>query len=220
MDYERFIQNIFASKNRNRSRRFEQEREALKPLPAYRVDDHRDYRVPVGSWSTVRVAHNTYSVPSRLMKHEVLARLHANHVEIHFAGQCICSMERLRGTGKARIDYRHIIGSLVRKPGAFENYRYREEMFPSTVFRQAYDQLIHEDPKHSSRRYLKILEWAAMNSETAMEGSLRQLLDEGEELNLDTLIGMSANPVDEPLDIDIPLPDMMAYDELLREVAV
>src|SRR5262249_11473787 len=131
----------------------------LKPLPPYRLDDHRDYKVPVGIWSTVRVAHNTYSVPSRLIRHEVTARVHANHIEIHFAGQRVCSMDRLRGTGRVRIDYRHVIGSLVRKPGAFENYRYREEMFPSTVFRQAYDHLLEADPAHASKRYLEILEW-------------------------------------------------------------
>jgi hypothetical protein len=129
-------------------------------------------------------------------------------------------MERIRGTGKARIDYRHIIGSLVRKPGAFENYRYREEMFPSTVFRQAYDRLLNDDSRHASRRYLEILEWAALNSESAMEGSLRQVLDQSDELDFDRLVKMSACPVDEPLDIDIPLPDMAAYDELFEGVTV
>jgi hypothetical protein len=192
----------------------------MKPLPAYRLDDFREYKVPVSDWSTVQVARNTYSAPSRLRRYEVTARLHADRVELYFAGQCVAEMERLRGRGKARIDYRHVIGSLVRKPGAFENYRYREEMFPSTVFRQAYDLLVQQDPRHASRRYLKILEWAAMNSESAMEGSLKRLLDSGEELGFDRLVEMSACPVAEPLDINIPVPDMAAYDELLEEVAV
>jgi hypothetical protein len=150
----------------------------------------------------------------------VTARLHADRVELYFAGQCVAEMDRLRGRGKARIDYRHVIGSLVRKPGAFENYRYREEMFPSTVFRQAYDQLMNDDSRHASRRYLAILEWAAMNSESAMECSLRQLLDLGEELDFDRLVEMSECPVAKPLDINIQLPDMAAYDELIEEVAV
>jgi transposase len=219
-DYEHFIWNIFTSKNRNRSRRFEQEREVLKDLPLCRLDDHRDYKVPVGAWSTVRVAHNTYSVPSRLIRHEVTARLYADYVEIHFAGQCICSMERFRGTGKARIDYRHIIGSLVRKPGAFENYRYREGMFPSTIFRQAYDRLVHDNPRRASRKYLEILEWAAINSESAMEAALRQLLESGEDLDFNRLVKLSERPFDKPLEIHIPLPNMTAYDELLKGVAV
>src|SRR5438034_1929711 len=101
----------------------------MKPLPACRLEDYREYRVPVGPWSTVRVGHNTYSVPSRLIRHEVVARLYADHVEIYFAGQRVAEMERIQGEGKASIDYRHVIGSLVRKPGAFERYRYREQMF-------------------------------------------------------------------------------------------
>ena len=192
----------------------------MNPLPAYRLNDYREFKVPVNSGCTIRVAKNTYSAPSRLIRYEVIVRLYAERVEIYFAGQRVAEMDRLRGQGKARIDYRHVIGSLVRKPGAFENYRYREEMFPSTVYRQAYDQIQKGDPRHASRRYLEILEWAATNSEASMEQSLRELLDAGEELDFDRLASMSERPVEKPLDIDIPLPDMQSYDALLEEVAV
>ena len=178
-EYNEFLRKIICTRNLGRSKRLQEELAVMKPLPAYRLDDYREYKVPVSAWSTVQVAHNTYSAPSRLRRYEVTARLHADRVELYFAGQWVAEMERLRGRGKARIDYRHVIGSLVRKPGAFENYRYREEMFPSTVFRQAYDQLVNDDSRHASRRYLAILQWAAMNSESAMESSLRQLLDVG-----------------------------------------
>jgi hypothetical protein len=79
---------------------------------------------------------------------------------------------------------------------------------------------VNEDSRHASRRYLEILEWAAMNSESAMECSLRQLLDAGEELDFNRLVEMSERPVEKPLEINIALPDMEAYDELLAEVAV
>jgi hypothetical protein len=217
-EYSDFLRKVICRRNLGRSKRLQEELAIMKPLPAYRLNDYREYKVPVSSWSTVQVAHNTYSAPSRLRRYEVMARLHSERVELYFAGQQVADMERLRGRGKARIEYRHVIGSLVRKPGAFENYRYREEMFPSTVFRQAYDQLVQDDCRHASRRYLEILEWAAMNSEAAMEGSLRQLLDAGEELDIDRLMEMSTNPVFEPIDIKIPLPDMAAYDVLLEEV--
>lgn len=219
-EYHEFLRKIFCARNLGRSKRLQEELAVMKPLPSYRLNDYREYRVPVSGWSTVQVAHNTYSAPSRLRRYEVTARLHAERVELYFAGQRVAEMERLRGRGKARIDYRHVIGSLVHKPGAFENYRYREEMFPSTVFRQAYDWLVKDDSRHASRRYLEILEWAAMNSESAMECSLRQLLDAGEELDFNRLVAMSERPVAEPLDINIPLPDMVAYDELLQEVTV
>ncbi len=219
-EYESFLRCIFTAKNRNRSKRFEEELAELKPLPAYRLDDHREYKVRVGIWSTIRVAHNVYSLPSRLIRHEVTARLYADHLEVYFAGQPVCSMERLRGVGKARIDYRHVIDSLVRKPGAFDNYRYREEMFPSTVFRRAYDYLLEQDPSRASRRYLTILEWAAMNSETAMETALRDFLDAGEDLCFEQLVASAQHPVEKPLEIAIPIPDLCAYDSLLEEVTV
>jgi hypothetical protein len=219
-EYEEFLRKIIFDKNLGRSKRLEEELAVMNPLPAYRLNDYREFKVPVNNWSTIRIAKNTYSAPSRLIRYEVTVRLYAERVEIYFAGQKVAEMERLRGQGKAKINYRHVIGSFVRKPGAFENYRFREEMFPSTVFRQAYDQLVNDDSRHASRRYLKILEWAAMNSESAMEGSLRQLLDGGEEIEFDRLVEMSECPVEKPLDIHIPLPDMQAYDALLEEVAV
>ena len=219
-EYSDFLRKVICRRNLGRSKRLQEELAVMKPLPALRLNDYREYKVPVSSWSTVQVAHNTYSAPSRLRRYEVTARLHAERVELYFSGQQVADMERLRGRGKARIDYRHVIGSLVRKPGAFENYRYREEMFPSTVFRQAYDQLVQDDSRHASRRYLEILEWAAMNSEAAMECSLRQLLDAGEDLDIDRLIELSANPIVEPIDINIPVPDMASYDALLEEVTV
>ncbi|MDA2931297.1 IS21 family transposase, partial [Acidobacteria bacterium AH-259-O06] len=216
--YHDFLRKIFMARNRNRSQRLEAEVAVLRRLPAYRLNDYRQYRVAVSAWSTVRVAHNTYSVPARLIRHEVTARLYAEHVEIFFAGQCVCSMQRLRGKGKARMHYRHVISSLVRKPGAFANYRYREEMFPSTVFRQAYDYLQENDLGHASRRYLKILQWSAMNSEASMEAALRCLLDAGEDLCFERLVSMAEGPVQEPLKIDIVAPDLSSYDGLLQEV--
>ena len=61
-------------------------------------------------------------------------------------------LPRLRGRSKHRIDYRHIIDWLVRKPGAFENYRYRSDLFPTSWFRLAYDALREEHgPKRGAK---------------------------------------------------------------------
>ena len=60
-------------------------------------------------------------------------------------------MPRLRGEGKHNINYRHIIDWLVRKPGAFENYRYRDALFPTHRFRMAYDQLRRTQSSRASK---------------------------------------------------------------------
>ena len=81
-------------------------------------------------WSTIQAAGRTYTVPSRLIGKEVQVRLYAEHLEVYYKGTFVERMERVRGEREARVDYRHIIGSLVRKPGAFARYRFREQMFP------------------------------------------------------------------------------------------
>ena len=218
-EYEDFLRGIFESKNQERRQQVAEELSVLAPLPTRRLEDYREYKLRVSAWSTIQVAHNTYSAPSRLSRHEVMARLYADRVEIHYAGQCVAEMERLRGKGRATIDYRHVIGSLVRKPGAFEHYRYRQELFPSTVYRQAYDWLLDQDPLHASRRYLAILEWAARNSETAMAAALKEQLDEGRELPLAQLVARAEQPEKPSFEMVIPQPDLGSYDALLAEVA-
>ena len=91
------------------------------------VPEYVNYRARVRRWSTIRVANRTYSVPSRLIGMVVDVRLYADHIEVYYKGHLVESMERVHGTGEAQIDYRHIIGSLVRKPGAFARYRFREQ---------------------------------------------------------------------------------------------
>ena len=94
----------------------------------------------------------------------------------------------------------------------------REEHVLGSVGGQAYDHLANDDPVHKSRRYLQILEWAALDSETAMETSLQQLLEAGESLDFRLLVSLSETPAQRTLGIGIPLPDIYAYDAPLEEV--
>ena len=60
------------------------------------------------------------------------------------------------------MDFRHVIAPLLRKPGAFIHYRHREALYPSAVFRAAYDRLVAD---HGERpgviEYLQVLKLAA-----------------------------------------------------------
>jgi hypothetical protein len=60
---------------------------------------------------------NLYSVHSRLIGETVEARVHPDTVEIWYGDRKVEVLPRLRGRSKHRIDYRHIIDWLVRKPG-------------------------------------------------------------------------------------------------------
>jgi hypothetical protein len=85
-------------------------------------------------------------------------------------------MPRLIGLAAHAINYRHIIEWLVRKPGAFRQYRFREDLFPSPVFRRAYDQLRETLPDRTADlEYLRILRQAARTMESEVERVLLEL---------------------------------------------
>src|ERR1700676_5535286 len=88
-------------------------------------------------------------------------------------------LPRLVGKHKHRIDYHHIIWSLVRKPGAFAAYQYRDELFPTTNFRLTYDRLLSDWPKRSKQKYVRILHLVASTSESEVDTALGLLLEAG-----------------------------------------
>src|SRR5260370_13444324 len=136
--------------------------------------------MPVTSWSTIRVCHNTYSVPSRLRGERVRVRLYGDRLEIYYGSRHQLSVERLRGRHGHRINYRHIIWSLVQKPGAFTQYRYREELFPTLTFRRTYDALAVKHPaRGADLEYLRILHLPASTMESMYEAAFQRFLKEG-----------------------------------------
>ena len=213
-DYERFVQGIVERHNRKVGDALAVERASLKPLPSAAVPGYSTYAARVRRWSTIRVGGRTYSVPSRLIGHLVEIRQHPDIVEVLYRGRPIETMPRLRGDRDAHIDYRHVIWSLVRKPGAFARYRYREELFPTLTFRRAYDVLCaHGD--RADVEYLRILHLAASTMEQRVEAALAALLAEGAALDFEA-VRARVSPLESAVPhVAIPAPDLLAYDRLL-----
>jgi hypothetical protein len=113
--YETFVQEVVQKLNRSSLDRLAEERSQLRSLPSTRVPAYTVYRVKVRKWSTIRLSNKTYSVPSRLRGHEVEVRQFADIVEVLYQGTVVERMPRLRGGREHRIDYRHVIWSLVRE---------------------------------------------------------------------------------------------------------
>lgn len=174
--YQTFLTQLFTHLNAGRKKRFEEEVALLRPLPWRRLETAKRLPARVSIFSTIRVKNNTYSVPGRLIGESVEVRLGAETLEVWYGQQKMETLPRLRGEGRHHIQYRHIIDWLVRKPGAFVNYRYREALFPTSRFRMAYDLLSTQSPKEASREYLAILALAAKESEIGVDDALRFLL--------------------------------------------
>jgi len=221
-EYAVFLRKLFAQLNAGRADRFKEEVRVLRRLPARRLDSCKRLWVRVGPSSTIRANHNVYSVDSRLIGEKIEVRLYAERLEVWYAQQCIETMPRLRGEGKHRIQYRHMIDWLVRKPGAFDNYRYREELFPTHRFRMAYDWLRGRHPSRAAKEYLEILHLAARENEAAVDDALRMLIDKELPIRIEAVerIVGSEGQISSPAQMVIAEVDLAAYDALLSRKEV
>ena len=139
---------------------------------------------------------------------------------MYYKGTFVERMERVRGEREARVDYRHIIGSLVRKPGAFARYRFREQMFPSMTFRLSYDALRQWRGERADVEYVRILHLAATTMESTVDSALALLLETGDPFDYGTVKEL-ANPAPPraPVLTLSGIPDLRVYDSLLAGVA-
>jgi len=218
-DYKQFLRLLLAQLNAGRRDRVKVEMQYLRALPDRRLESSKRVKVRVDSGSVIYVDRNVYSVHSRLIGEQVEARLSAETVEVWYAGQKVEQLPRLRGRGKHRVDYRHIIDWLVRKPGAFTNYRYREELFPTSRFRMTWDAWRELDPLRANKRYLEILELAAEEGEALVDAALRRVLEEGEigegKLNVDAIRRALRDEAPSVTEVAVAEVALASFDELL-----
>ena len=218
--WQSFVDDVMRKANRARGRRVTEDMAAMRELNVAKLPEFVEEDFCVSEWSTVRVKHCAYSVPSRLIGEWVRVRIFEDRIVVRYAGKDELDCDRLRGRNLRRIDYRHIIWSLVRKPGGFARYVYHEEMFPSVVFRRAYDAI--QTPHHGLKgdlEYLRILHLAASTIEADVEAALALLLADSRAITADAvkLLASAATTIDVP-DLTPPTVDLGAYDALLDEV--
>jgi hypothetical protein len=216
-EFEAFLGEAFTQENAARQPRLAEELPALQPLPARPLEACKYFRCRVGPSSTIRVQHNVYSVPSRLIGLQVEVRQYALRLELWLGAARVETLPRLRGEYHHRIHYRHVIDWLVRKPGAFAGYCYREDLFPTSRFRLAYDALVAGCPGGAEREYLEILYLAARESEVGVDEALRVLLaQEAPPRAAEVAALLEARRAwPGPTQVEIAAVDLAAYDELL-----
>jgi hypothetical protein len=220
-EYKDFLRALMVQLNAGRKDRLRVEMQYLRTLPESRLESLKRMTARVDSGSLIFVDRNTYSVNSRLIGEQVEARLSADTVEVWYGGKKVEDMPRLRGRSKHRIDYRHVIDWLVRKPGAFENYRYREDLFPTSRFRMVWDALREHAPLRCQKHYLEILQVAAQQGEAKVDEALRHLLEAGEmgegKLNARAVCDLLARATNLPAATEIAVSevDLTSFDALL-----
>ena len=216
-DYEVFLQGLFERLNAGRREKLAKAIPALRALPAARLDSFKKLPCRVGQGSTINVDRNVYSVPSRLIGAKVEVRLYAETLEVWYGQTRVETLPRLRGRKGHHINYRHVIGWLVRKPGAFEGYLYRADLFPTSRFRMAYGVLKRILPSRAHKEYLRILKLAARENESAVDEALRFLIDTEQPISLAAVEALvhEATTLPAPTDVHIDDIDLDRYDALL-----
>lgn len=213
--WRRWLEEVMDKINAQRRERLAEELAVMKPLNVDLLPEYEIEKIRVSCWSTIQVQRTPYSVPSRLMGEEVRVHRYEDHLDVYYAGQLQVSIPRQSGR-QAVIDYRHIIHWLVRKPGAFRDYRHHLQMFPTVVFRKAYDQLRATCPDRvADREYLDLLNRAARDGEQRVEAVVRQLLEKGLVPRIGTVLEFLPKP-ETLVPVLAPLAvDLQAYDRLL-----
>ena len=225
-EYRQLVARVSASFNsRDEVKgRLEIERLHLQPLPVQRCVDYDPLVARVRSTSTIAVRQVTYSVPSRLIGQLLSVHLRHDRLDLFLRSQYIETLPRLHGhkgqKALRRIDFRHVIESLRRKPRALLRAQLQDDLLPGETWRQLWRQLLSAlPPDEAAKVMVDALHVAAKTDDlAAVERYLRRQL-RGGDISLSSLRdhyglrpprGLAALP-----QLDIPEHTLSSYDELL-----
>jgi hypothetical protein len=179
--YDAFRTEVLDKTNDLRRVRLAEEFKVLRPLPPNRLSEYDELRCRVSQHSTIRVKKVVYSVPARWIGQQLRVEVYEGQLKIYHERDLLLSLARATGDRGAVIDYRHIIGHLLRKPGAFEHYVHRAELFPDDTFRMAYDRLVADHGERAGRlEYLHLLKLTAELGEAAIGSLVGQISGPGQ----------------------------------------
>ena len=172
-DYDQFLARVMAAANGPRQARLAEELSAMQPLPPTPLAEYRELAVRVSGHSTIRVKNITYSVPSRLIGQRLRVEVYERVLQLYLGRERVLEVPRACGDRGAVINFRHVVGPLLRKPGAFVNYQHREQLYPTVEYRAAYDRLVAD---HGQRpgviEYLHLLNVAMEHTVEAVQTAL------------------------------------------------
>ena len=177
--YDKFLHEVFEKANESVKVKADEEKTFLRGLPPTRLPDWKEYDCQVSHYSTVQIQKTTYSVPSRLIGVRLRARLKEDQISLFHGREEVVQLQRRHWQEGARIDYRHVIDQLIRKPGAFARYRWRHCLFPARSFEAAYEWMVDKlGERVADREYLHLLKVATDHGQGAVEEALEGILNE------------------------------------------
>jgi len=224
-EYDLFLEGVLLCANAARQVKMGEELTVMRELPPTRLNEYDEVCCQVSSASTIRVKKVGYSVPARWIGQDLKVEVYEAELKIYAGRELLLKLSRERGDRGAVIDFRHVIDQLLRKPGAFAEYRYREELFPSPTYRRAYDRLIADHgPRRGELDYLHLLKLTADLSVGVplsmacygIEGALSECLVSSARFQIEPLRRLLGMAPGASLPVFELTADLSGYDRLLE----
>jgi hypothetical protein len=215
-DYDQFLEGVMEKANKARLSRLAEDLAVMAPLPPTALAEYREVDARVSRQSTIRVKKISYSVPSRLIGQRVRVEVYESILKLYLGRQEVLEVPRARGDRGAVINFRDMVGPLLRKPGAFLNYQHREQLYPTVAYREAYDRLVQD---HGQRpgviEYLHLLKLAVEHTVEKVEGAMVTWMAGSRKWTVAEVRASLA-----PTQVLVPsvaelAPDLESYDQLL-----
>ena len=224
--YRAFIDELVSRRNVRHRTRIDAERAALQPLPRQRTQDFEDALVHVTSSGGFALRKVFYSVPSRLIGHQLRVRLYDDRLELFIGATALMRLPRGRARPDGRrghvVDYHHLIHALRRKPMALLGLVYRDQLFPRPAYRRTFEALLERLGERPACRQL--VELLALAHDRGCEGQLAEhldeLLDAGELPQLAAVRERFAPDPGQLPHIEVRLGSLAAYEDLLNRPLV
>jgi len=219
--YDAFVEDVVQRMNARVARRAAAERATLRALPPRRTAEYEEVPARVSKYGVLSVRGVLYSAPSQLIGQRLSVRLYARHIEGWLGGQRVLECPRLRRTRQCQqpraIDYRHLVGALKKKPGAFARWVLRDAALPREEYRRTWERLQARLPERQAcKTIVALLALAAEGHEAQLAQELQRLIDADQLPDVQAITAMLRPPPQAAPQVVVELPAPEVYDVLLE----
>lgn len=219
--YRRFIDEVVGRSNARNAKRIDVERASLRSLPARRTTDHEEITVRVTSSGGFLLRKVFYTVPSRLIGHQLRVRLYDDRLDLFLGATFLLKLPRARATRHGPhqhvVNYHHVIHSLRRKPMALMGLVYRDQLFPRQSFRDMFALLLEKTGDRAACRTM--VELLGLAHDRGCEADLAAQIEEDLRQkrlpDIPALRALFAPARDSIPGVEVKLGSLSSYDRLL-----
>ena len=224
-EYQAFIDTVVQQHNRRNAKTIAVERPLLQTLPARPAADYTQIHAHVTSGSTMTVKRMLYTVPTTLVGQTLNIRLYDDRLLCYVGSNLAVTLERIyshKRNGRARsVDYRHVIGSLRKKPGAFRGSILRNDLLPNDHYREIWRYIDrHFEGRQACKTMVGLLYLAAEHDcEKALaEAVLEKIAAQADFtlLDFERRFGREMIRLDQCPDTDVQQHALTSYDQLIN----